>query len=105
MKKDELLIQKKKLKTRIIRDLVFIILGILFLAISILSAINSDNSNKNDIKSTVGIEFEMDCNEKSYNKDSLEMRYIVMNDKENSEKLKALYIAANKADISKKLKH
>ena len=58
--------------------------------------------NKNDIKSTVDIEFEMDCNEKSYNKDSLEMRYIVMNDKENSEKLKALYIAANKADISKK---
>ena len=58
---------------------------------------------KNDIKSTVDIEFEMDCNEKSYNKDSLEMRYIVMNDKENSEKLKALYIAANKADISKKL--
>ena len=51
MKKDELLIQKKKLKTRIIRDLVFIILGILFLAISILSAINSDNSN-NDIKRT-----------------------------------------------------
>ena len=44
--------------------------------------------NKNDIKSTVDIEFEMDCNEKSYNKDSLEMRYIVMNDKENSEKLK-----------------
>lgn len=58
--------------------------------------------SKNDIKSTVDIEFEMDCNEKSYNKDSLEMRYIVMNDKENSEKLKALYIAANKADISKK---
>lgn len=52
MKKDELLIQKKKLKTRIIRDLVFIILGIFFLAISILSAINSDNSNKNDIKKT-----------------------------------------------------
>ena len=52
MKKDELLIQKKKLKTRIIRDLVFIILGILFLAISILSSINSDNSNKNEIKKT-----------------------------------------------------
>ena len=52
MKKDELLIQKKKLKSRIIRDLVFIILGILFLAISILSAINSDNSNKNEIKKT-----------------------------------------------------
>ena len=61
--------------------------------------------SKNDIKSTVGIEFEMDCNEKNYNKDSLEMRYIVMNDKENSEKLKALYIADNKADISKKAQH
>ena len=58
--------------------------------------------SKNDIKSTVGIEFEMDCNEKNYNKDSLEMRYIVMNDKENTEKLKALYIADNKADLSKK---
>lgn len=61
--------------------------------------------SKNDIKSTVGIEFEMDCNEKNYNKDSLEMRYIVMNDKENSEKLKALYIADNKADLSKKAQH
>ena len=61
--------------------------------------------SKNDIKSTVGIEFEMDCNEKNYNKDSLEMRYLVMNDKENSEKLKALYIADNKADISKKALH
>lgn len=61
--------------------------------------------SKNDIKSTVGIEFEMDCNEKNYNKDSLEMRYIVMNDKENTEKLKALYIADNKADLSKKAQH
>lgn len=58
--------------------------------------------SKNDIKSTVEIEFEMDCNDKGYNKDSLEMRYLVMNDKENSEKLKAMYIAVDKSDVSKK---
>jgi hypothetical protein len=57
---------------------------------------------KQDIKSTVEIEFEMDCNEKGFNKDSLEMRYLVIDDKENTEKLKAMYIASEKADISKK---
>jgi hypothetical protein len=58
--------------------------------------------SKQDIKSTVGIEFEMDCNERSYNRDSLEMRYLVMSDKENTEKLKAMYIATDKSDIAKK---
>lgn len=59
--------------------------------------------NKNDIKKSVDIEFDMLCNEKNYNRNSLETKYILMNNKENSEKLKVLHIAANKADITKKM--
>lgn len=58
--------------------------------------------NKNDIKKSVDIEFEMLCNEKNYNKNSLETRYIITSNKENSEKLKALHIAVNKTDLNKK---
>ncbi len=61
--------------------------------------------SKKDIKSSVEIEFEMDCNEKNYNKDTLEMRYLVMNDAENTEKYKALYIATEKAEISKRAQY
>ena len=58
--------------------------------------------SKKDIKSSVQIEFEMDCSEKNYNKDTLEMRFMVMADQENNEKYKALYIATEKAEISKR---
>lgn len=59
--------------------------------------------NKNDVKKSLDIEFDMLCNEKNYNKSSLEARYILMTNKEDSEKVKALHIAANKNDINKKL--
>jgi len=58
--------------------------------------------SKKDIKSSVQIEFEMDCSEKNYNKDTLEMRFMVMTNQENNEKYKALYIATEKAEISKR---
>lgn len=51
--------------------------------------------NKNDIKKSIDIEFEMLCNEKNYNRNSLETRYVLMTKKEDREKLKALHIAAN----------
>lgn len=58
--------------------------------------------NKNDIKKSIDIEFEMLCNEKNYNRNSLETRYVLMTNKEDNEKIKALHIAVNKTDINKK---
>lgn len=58
--------------------------------------------NKADIKKSIDIEFEMLCNEKNYNRNSLETRYILMNNKENSDKIRALHIAVNKTDINRK---
>jgi len=58
--------------------------------------------NKNDIKKSIDIEFEMLCNEKNYNRNSLETRYVLMSNREDNEKVKALHIAVNKTDINKK---
>lgn len=59
--------------------------------------------NKTDIKKSVDIEFDMLCNEKNYNKNSLETRFVLMSNKENTEKFKVLHIAVNKTDITKKM--
>ena len=58
--------------------------------------------SKSDMKKSVELEFDMLCNEKNYNKNSLETRYVLMSDKENSEKFKVLHIAVNKTDKTKK---
>jgi hypothetical protein len=58
--------------------------------------------SKKDIKSSVGIEFEMDCSDKNYNADTLEMRYLLMADAQSNEKYRALYIATEKAELSKR---
>lgn len=42
--------KRKKLESRIIRDMVFIILGIIFLALSFLTAYKDKNNNKSDNK-------------------------------------------------------
>lgn len=60
--------------------------------------------NKKDIKKSVDIEFEMVCNEKSYNKNSLETRFILMKSRENQEKFKVLQVAVNKSDINDKVR-
>lgn len=59
--------------------------------------------NKKDIKKSIDIEFDMLCNEKNYNKNSLETRYILMNNKEDPEKFKVLHIAVNKTEIAKRM--
>lgn len=59
--------------------------------------------NKADVKKSLDIEFDMMCNEKNYNKNSLEARYILMTNKDDNEKVKALHIAANKNDMNRKL--
>lgn len=44
--------KKKKLESRIIRDAVFIILGVTFLIISFISAYNKSNEKENSNKKT-----------------------------------------------------
>lgn len=61
--------------------------------------------SKKDIKKSVDIEFEMICNEKSYNINSLETRFILMKNKENQDKYKALHISVNKSDINSKMQY
>lgn len=58
--------------------------------------------NKQDTKKAVNIEYEMLCNEKGYNKVSLEHNYLISTPKENPEVQKVLSIIANKNEISKR---
>ncbi len=59
---------------------------------------------KKDITKSLDIEFEMLCNEKGYNKDLLESRYILMENKNNFDKYKSIYISANKNEIDRNLR-
>ena len=58
--------------------------------------------NKKDMKKAVKIEYEMLCNEKDYNIEALEHRYLLVDEKKEADKQKALNIIVNKNDISKK---
>lgn len=58
--------------------------------------------NKKDTKKAVDIEYEMLCNEKGYNKASLEHNYIVSSSKESPEVQNVLSVIANKNEISKR---
>lgn len=60
--------------------------------------------NKADIKKSIDLEFEMLCNEKNYNIDSLVTRFVLISNSGDSEKIKALHIAVNQSDINTKLK-
>lgn len=59
---------------------------------------------KKDITKSLDIEFEMLCNEKGYNKDLLESRYILMDNKSNLDKYRSIYISANKNEIDRNLR-
>ena len=58
---------------------------------------------KKDIAKSLDIEFDMLCNEKGYDKELLDSRYILMENKNNYDKYKSLYISANKNEIATKL--
>ncbi len=60
---------------------------------------------KSDIKNTVDIEFEMECNEKGYSKSDFAMQFLTTPNKEDKDKLKALYIAAKKEKITETTKN
>lgn len=57
--------------------------------------------NDKDMARAIETEFDLLCNEKGYNKNTLDSRYILVNNIENREKVKALHISANKAEIVK----
>ena len=59
--------------------------------------------SKQDIKKAIGIEYEIMCNERGYNKNSLEHRYLLVEPKGNVEKYKTISVLASKNEISKKV--
>lgn len=59
--------------------------------------------DKKDIAKSLNIEFEMLCDEKGYDKKSLDSRYILMENSDNFEKYKAMYISTNKKELDKKM--
>lgn len=58
---------------------------------------------KKDITKSLDIEFEMLCSQKGYDKNSLESRYILMDNKEDPDKFKSMYISVNKRDLDEKI--
>lgn len=58
---------------------------------------------KKDITKSLDIEFEMLCNQKGYDKNSLESRYILMDNKEDPDKYKSMYVSVNKRDLDEKI--
>jgi len=54
---------------------------------------------KKDITKSLDIEFEMVCNEKKYDKESIESRYILMDNMEDPDKYKSLYVSVNKKEL------
>lgn len=58
---------------------------------------------KKDITKSLDIEFEMMCDQKGYDKSALESRYVLMDNREDPDKLKAMYISVNKNDIDEKV--
>ena len=59
--------------------------------------------NKKDLKAALNSEFELLCEDKGYNINILESRYILTKDYVNKEKLKAIYISVNKAELARKM--
>ena len=58
--------------------------------------------NKKDLKKVVQTEFEFLCEEKGYNVNALESRYILINNIENKENIKAIHISVNKTELVKR---
>lgn len=57
--------------------------------------------NDKDMTKAIETEFELLCEEKGYNKNTLDSRYVLVNSQENREKVKAMHISANKSEIEK----
>jgi len=58
--------------------------------------------NKKDLKKIVQTEFEFLCEEKGYNANALETRYLLVNNVDNKDNVKAIHVSANKTELVKK---
>lgn len=57
--------------------------------------------NEKDMAKAISTEFELLCEEKGYNKNTLDSRYILVNNREDRDKTKAMHISYSKPEISK----
>lgn len=64
----------------------------------VFSAIKPNDKNK-----SVDLDFELLCNERGYDKKSLEARYIYRTSIENADKERVIHVAANKENVHKRL--
>ena len=58
---------------------------------------------KNDLQKAIKTEFESFCADKGYNPNVFEVRYAVVDNQLDKEKLKIIHIAANKIELNKKI--
>ena len=61
--------------------------------------------NKSDIRKSIDIEFEMLCNEKGYQKNLYENRYILSVNRNNPDKMRALNVSVMKTSLVERTKH
>ncbi len=57
--------------------------------------------NDKDMEKAIQTEFDLLCEEKGYNKNNLESRFLLVTNQENREKVKALHISSSKTEITK----
>ena len=57
--------------------------------------------SEKDMTQAINTEFELLCDEKGLNKNSLETRYLTVNNQENRDKTKAMHISCNKSEIER----
>lgn len=59
--------------------------------------------NKKDVQKTVETEFEAYCEEKKYNKDAFEMRYALVPNMDDKDKIKAIDVMVNKIELNRQI--
>lgn len=59
--------------------------------------------NKKDIQTTTSTEFDAYCEEKNYNKNAFEMRYALVQNLEDKDKIKAIEIIVNKIELNRQI--
>ena len=57
--------------------------------------------NKKDLEKAIKLEFEAYCSEKGYNLNSLDTRYVIVNNTDSNEKIKVIHISNNKMELNK----
>ena len=57
--------------------------------------------NKKDLEKAIKLEFETYCSEKGYNVNSLETKYVIVNNPNDKEHIKVIHISDNKMELNK----